>query len=65
MATQRPWLSTLALPGSEMMKMMSNTSMTSINGVMLISVNDPAASASFMAIEIPPYEGRSGSIPPD
>src|ERR1700733_982580 len=43
--------------GSEMMKMMSNTSITSISGVMLISVKDPAALPSFMAIDIPPYVG--------
>src|SRR6266567_770689 len=43
--------------GSEMMKMMSNTNITSIKGVMLISVKDPAASPSFMAIDMPPYEG--------
>src|SRR5450631_2474175 len=43
--------------GREMMKMMSNTSMTSIKGVMLISVKDPAEPPSFMAIDVPPYAG--------
>jgi hypothetical protein len=40
--------------GSEMMKMMSNTNITSINGVMLMSVKDPAEPPSFMAIARPP-----------